>query len=200
MGHQPSKTDRVNAHVSVKDSTMAASNKNLSMSLSFSSQLSDGNGYLEGAAGAAGAAGQSGVAKHSKDAPSYEALNTMVREMGGDRPVHSVLVANNGLAAVKFMRSVRNWAFKRFGDERAIKLIAMATPEDMLADAEHIRLADQFIEVAGGALLFVVVVCGCCLWLRRPVVVEGVVLRAGLNTGIFGSRCRCASLCLQAGT
>lgn len=165
MGHQPSKTDRVNAHVSVKDSTMAASNKNLSMLLSFSSQLSDGNGYLEGAAGAAG---QSGVAKHSKDAPSYEALNTMVREMGGDRPVHSVLVANNGLAAVKFMRSVRNWAFKRFGDERAIKLIAMATPEDMLADAEHIRLADQFIEVAGGALLFVVVVCGCVVlwWLR----------------------------------
>lgn len=121
-----------------------ATNKNLSMSLSFSSQLSDGNGYV------AGEAGQSGVAKHSKDAPSYEALNTMVREMGGDRPVHSVLVANNGLAAVKFMRSVRNWAFKRFGDERAIKLIAMATPEDMLADAEHIRLADQFIEVAGG--------------------------------------------------
>jgi hypothetical protein len=111
-----------------------------------------------------------------------------------------VLVANNGLAAVKFMRSVRNWAFKRFGDERAIKLIAMATPEDMLADAEHIRLADQFIEVAGGALLFVVVVCGCCLWLRRPVVVEGVVLRAGLNTGMFGSCCRCASLYLQAGT
>jgi hypothetical protein len=153
MGHQPSKGDGVNAHVSVKD-TMASSSKNLSMSLSFASlQLSDENGSV------AGEAGRSGVAKHSKDAPSYEALNTMVRELGGDKPVHSVLVANNGLAAVKFMRSVRTWAFKRFGDERAIKLIAMATPEDMLADAEHIRLADQFIEVAGGAspvLIFVV--------------------------------------------
>jgi acetyl-CoA carboxylase/biotin carboxylase 1 len=74
----------------------------------------------------------------------------MVEKMGGDKPVHSVLVANNGLAAVKFIRSVRNWAFKRFGDERVVNLIAMATPEDMMADAEHIRLADQFIEVPGG--------------------------------------------------
>jgi acetyl-CoA carboxylase/biotin carboxylase 1 len=74
----------------------------------------------------------------------------MVEKLGGDKPVHSVLVANNGLAAVKFIRSVRNWAFKRFGDERVVNLIAMATPEDMMADAEHIRLADQFIEVPGG--------------------------------------------------
>lgn len=26
----------------------------------------------------------------------------------------------------------------------------MATPEDMRADAEHIRMADQFVEVPGG--------------------------------------------------
>lgn len=32
----------------------------------------------------------------------------------------------------------------------AVNLIAMATPEDMRADAEHIRMADQFVEVPGG--------------------------------------------------
>ena len=42
-----------------------------------------------------------------------------------------MLVANNGLAAVKFMRSVRSWAYKTFDSERAVVLIAMATPEDM---------------------------------------------------------------------
>ena len=42
-----------------------------------------------------------------------------------------MLVANNGLAAVKFMRSVRSWAYKTFDNERAVVLIAMATPEDM---------------------------------------------------------------------
>ena len=31
-----------------------------------------------------------------------------------------------------------------------VLLVAMATPEDMRANAEHIKLADQFVEVAGG--------------------------------------------------
>ena len=89
-----------------------------------------------------------GVPKKCK--ATVDALKAMVHELGGDKAIHSVLVANNGLAAGKFIRSVRNWAFKKFGDEAAVNLIAMATPEDMKADAEHIRLADQFIEVPGG--------------------------------------------------
>ena len=40
-------------------------------------------------------------------------------------------MANNGTGAVKFMRSVRSWAYKAFGSERALTLVAMATPEDM---------------------------------------------------------------------
>ena len=47
------------------------------------------------------------------------ALDARVALCGGDRPVHSVLVANNGLAATKFMRSIRSWAYKQFGSERA---------------------------------------------------------------------------------
>nr|CAL63610.1 acetyl-coenzyme A carboxylase [Alopecurus myosuroides] len=71
-------------------------------------------------------------------------------ELGGKTPIHSVLVANNGMAAAKFMRSVRTWANDTFGSEKAIQLIAMATPEDMRINAEHIRIADQFVEVPGG--------------------------------------------------
>ena len=63
----------------------------------------------------------------------------------------SVLVANNGMAAVKFIRSVQDWAYKSFGNEHAIALVAMATPEDMRVDAEHIKMADQFVEVPGGS-------------------------------------------------
>ena len=65
-------------------------------------------------------------------------------------PIHSVLVANNGMAAVKFMRSIRTWALETFGTEKAILLVAMATPEDLKINAEHIRIADQFLEVPGG--------------------------------------------------
>lgn len=68
----------------------------------------------------------------------------------GNRPIHSILIANNGMAAVKFIRSVRTWAYETFGSEKAILLVAMATPEDMRINAEHIRIADQFVEVPGG--------------------------------------------------
>ncbi|XP_058096705.1 acetyl-CoA carboxylase 1-like [Magnolia sinica] len=70
--------------------------------------------------------------------------------LGGKTPIHSILVANNGMAAVKFMRSIRTWAYETFGTEKAILLVAMATPEDMRINAEHIRIADQFVEVPGG--------------------------------------------------
>lgn len=69
---------------------------------------------------------------------------------GGKKPIHSILIANNGMAAVKFIRSIRTWAYETFGTEKAILLVAMATPEDMRINAEHIRIADQFVEVPGG--------------------------------------------------
>lgn len=86
-----------------------------------------------------------------KRAPSLTKLvDDLVDELGGDRSINSVLVANNGLAAVKFMRSVRSWANQTFGNSRAIGLVAMATPEDIRINAEHVTLADQFVEVPGG--------------------------------------------------
>jgi acetyl-CoA carboxylase/biotin carboxylase 1 len=47
------------------------------------------------------------------------ALDARMAEWGGDKAIHSVLVANNGLAATKFIRSIRSWAYKNFGNERA---------------------------------------------------------------------------------
>jgi acetyl-CoA carboxylase / biotin carboxylase 1 len=61
-----------------------------------------------------------------------------------------VLIANNGIAAVKEIRSVRKWAYETFGDEKAIQFTVMATPEDLQANADYIRMADQYVEVPGG--------------------------------------------------
>jgi hypothetical protein len=61
-----------------------------------------------------------------------------------------VLIANNGIAAVKEIRSVRKWAYEVFGNERAIQFTVMATPEDLQANADYIRMADQYVEVPGG--------------------------------------------------
>lgn len=71
-----------------------------------------------------------------------------------------MLIANNGIAAVKEIRSVRKWAYETFGDERAIQFTVMATPEDLQANAEYIRMADQYVEV--GHKLEV-----CCKWQIR---------------------------------
>ena len=42
---------------------------------------------------------------------------------------------------------MRKWAYESFGDERAIQFTVMATPEDLQANADYIRMADQYVEV-----------------------------------------------------
>lgn len=98
---------------------------------------------------------------HQKLPPHFLGLNTVdkaepspvtdfVKAHDGHTVITRVLIANNGIAAVKEIRSVRKWAYETFGDERAIKFVVMATPEDMAANAEYIRMADQCVEVPGG--------------------------------------------------
>lgn len=45
---------------------------------------------------------------------------------------------------------MRRWTFTEFGSEQLITFVAMATPDDLNANAEFIRLADSFVEVPGG--------------------------------------------------
>jgi Biotin carboxylase, N-terminal domain len=77
-------------------------------------------------------------------------IGAFVEAHGGKRPIYSILVANNGIAAVKFIRSIRKWAFTTFGSEKALTLVAMATHDDIRSNAEHIHMADQFVEVPSG--------------------------------------------------
>lgn len=46
---------------------------------------------------------------------------------------------------------MRQWAYLELGDEKAIEFVAMATPDDLAANAEFIRLADAVVEVPGGS-------------------------------------------------
>ncbi|KAF2398226.1 acetyl-CoA carboxylase acc1 [Trichodelitschia bisporula] len=77
-------------------------------------------------------------------------IKDFVAAHGGHTVITNVLIANNGIAAVKEIRSVRKWAYETFGDERAIQFTVMATPEDLQANADYIRMADQYVEVPGG--------------------------------------------------
>ncbi|KAM9055974.1 acetyl-CoA carboxylase 2 isoform 6-T6 [Megaptera novaeangliae] len=73
-----------------------------------------------------------------------------VVRFGGDRVIEKVLIANNGIAAVKCMRSIRRWAYEMFRNERAIRFVVLVTPEDLKANAEYIKMADQYVPVPGG--------------------------------------------------
>ena len=54
-----------------------------------------------------------------------------VHRYHGKRVIEKVLIANNGIGAVKFIRSVRRWSYEMFNNERAIRFHAMVTPEDL---------------------------------------------------------------------
>ncbi|XP_033113516.1 acetyl-CoA carboxylase-like [Anneissia japonica] len=73
-----------------------------------------------------------------------------VNKFGGNYVINKVLIANNGIAAVKCMRSIRRWSYEIFRNEKAIKFVVMVTPEDLKANAEYIRMADQYVPVPGG--------------------------------------------------
>jgi acetyl-CoA carboxylase/biotin carboxylase 1 len=44
-----------------------------------------------------------------------------VQRLGGKTVVRRVLIANNGIAAVKAIRSIRRWAYETFGNEREVR-------------------------------------------------------------------------------
>jgi hypothetical protein len=73
-----------------------------------------------------------------------------VLKFGGNRVIRTVLIANNGIAAVKCMRSIRRWCYEVFRFDRAVKFAVMVTPEDLKANAEYIKMGDHVITVPGG--------------------------------------------------
>jgi len=81
---------------------------------------------------------------------NLDPLASYVKQREGQRVIRKILISNNGMAAVKAILSMRRWTFTEFGSEQLITFVAMATPDDLNANAEFIRLADSFVEVPGG--------------------------------------------------
>lgn len=78
-------------------------------------------------------------------------VKNFVATHGGHTVITSVLIANNGIAAVKEIRSIRKWAYETFNNERAIQFTVMATPEDLKVNADYIKMAEQYVEIPGGS-------------------------------------------------
>ncbi|KAG5181165.1 acetyl-CoA carboxylase [Tribonema minus] len=83
--------------------------------------------------------------------PKLDAMAAYVEKHGGSLPIRKILIANNGMAATKAILSMRQWCYLELGDEKAIEFVVMATPDDLAANAEFIRLSDGIAEVPGGS-------------------------------------------------
>ncbi len=95
-------------------------------------------------------------------------VESFVEKMGGKRPIQRILVANNGMAATKAIMSMRQWAYTYLGDERAIEFVAMATGDDLNANAEFVRLADTYVEVPSGSNKVSHHASTCYIYRRSP--------------------------------
>ena len=82
----------------------------------------------------------------------YASLSDYVQLQKGSRVIQKILIANNGIAAVKGIRSLRAWSLETFG-KNLLKFVVMATPEDIQANAEYIRLGDELVQVPGEGTL-----------------------------------------------
>lgn len=82
--------------------------------------------------------------------PTVTSPEEFVKKFNGTKVITKVLIANNGIAAVKCMRSIRRWAYEMFRNERAIRFVVMVTPEDLKANAEYVKMADHYVPVPGG--------------------------------------------------
>ena len=58
-----------------------------------------------------------------------------VRRFGGSKVINKILIANNGIAAVKCMRSIRRWCYEMFKNERAIRFVVMVSFETFFSPA-----------------------------------------------------------------
>jgi len=81
----------------------------------------------------------------------FKTVEEYVEFSGGSHPIRKILIANNGIGAIKAIRSIRRWSFETFGNERMVKFVCMATPQDMKANCEYIRMADEVVDVPGGS-------------------------------------------------
>jgi acetyl-CoA carboxylase/biotin carboxylase 1 len=59
-------------------------------------------------------------------------VDEYVAAMGGKRPIRRLLLCNNGIAAVKCIRSIRKWSYNTFGSDKAVQVGSPRVPAPLL--------------------------------------------------------------------
>ena len=81
--------------------------------------------------------------------PKFKSIEHWVKYHNGSNIIKKLLIANNGISAVKCIKFIRAWCFNTFNNYNEIHFVVMATPEDINSNAEYIRMADEVVKVPG---------------------------------------------------
>uniref|UniRef100_A0A7E4VD69 Acetyl-CoA carboxylase n=1 Tax=Panagrellus redivivus TaxID=6233 RepID=A0A7E4VD69_PANRE len=90
--------------------------------------------------------------RHNRVFPSVQAfVDAFAEEPSKARPIHKVLIATNGIAAVKCITSMRKLLMQVFKDDHIVKFICLTTEQEVAAQAEYLKLADSIVFSPSGA-------------------------------------------------
>ena len=56
----------------------------------------------------------------------FKTVEEFVVLSGGDHAIKKILIANNGIGALKAIRSIRRWSFETFGNECMVRFCGSA--------------------------------------------------------------------------
>ena len=70
-----------------------------------------------------------GLERHQERDFLIATTEEFVKKFGGTRVINRILIANNGIAAVKCMRSIRRWSYEMFKNERAVRFVVMVSKQ-----------------------------------------------------------------------
>uniref|UniRef100_A0A1I7RZR9 biotin carboxylase n=1 Tax=Bursaphelenchus xylophilus TaxID=6326 RepID=A0A1I7RZR9_BURXY len=86
---------------------------------------------------------------------TYATIEDYIRDTVLDlekaRPIKKILVATNGIAAVKCLVSIRKRMMNLFKNDRIIKMVCMTTDQEIDSQAEYLKYADHIAIAPAGA-------------------------------------------------
>ncbi|KAL3102143.1 hypothetical protein niasHS_003552 [Heterodera schachtii] len=78
-------------------------------------------------------------------------VNDFCEDSAKARHIKKILVATNGIAAVKCILSMRKLLMQLFRDDRIIKFICLTTEQEIQSKAEYLKMADYLVFSPAGA-------------------------------------------------
>uniref|UniRef100_A0AC35U7F3 Acetyl-CoA carboxylase n=1 Tax=Rhabditophanes sp. KR3021 TaxID=114890 RepID=A0AC35U7F3_9BILA len=86
---------------------------------------------------------------------TFQTIENFVKAFCDDdlksKPIKKILVATNGIAAVKCILSIRKFLMQFFKNDRIVKFVCMTTNQEIESHAEYLKIADYVVLSPSGA-------------------------------------------------